>query len=159
MKQMIENACGFLGALIRNIFVIILAAVLLIVFGASRIMELSRELEACDARISSMSIEIREKDIVIAEKEDEIIRLDKEIDILNQKIAEISPAPSAAIRQEIWFMGCIRLGENAFICNVSPDVFDSLSEGDEISAAEWLGEAPASGLIRIRSFVIEKIEA
>ncbi|MBR5020546.1 MAG: hypothetical protein IKY17_02870 [Oscillospiraceae bacterium] len=150
MRRIIANACSFFGALIRNMFVIILAAGLMIVFGVSRVRDLNAQLADAREQISCLNeINLEQADVISSK--------DREIAQLNRELEEAEPDPALVIRQEIRFLGCINLGSVCFSQNVSENIFDSICEGDDISMAPWLLADCSSGLISARFFVAAKI--
>ena len=156
MLRMLENACGFFGAMIRNMFIIALAGVLVIVFGFMRIMDLNERLD--EGEIAVLSALRDEQEDAIAEQAEVISAQDQQIAQLQQELEALSKDPRFLIRQEIRLLGFIRLGSVCFSQSVSREIFDSFGEGDEISASSLLMDNVPNGLIQIRFFVADRIE-
>ena len=158
MKQIVNNACGFFGAMIRNIFIIILAAVLILIFGIARLVELNDQLSVARAQISSLSDSNAEKDAVIAAHAETISEQEQQIAELRRELEDLSPDPSILVRMELRVLGCFRLMNVSFPRSVSREIFDSLSQGDEISEAPWLDAVIPSGVVSARFFVADMME-
>lgn len=158
MKQMVDSACSFFGAFIRNIIVISIAGVLVIGVGIFTIIDLSDQVKMYKAQVNSLSEVNAAQEETIADQAETISALEREKERLQKELAAVSPDPSVGIRLEIRFLGFLKLVTTSFPRSVSREVFDSLNVGDEISAAPWLEDASAPGIVSVRFFVADKFE-
>ena len=127
-------------------------------FGIARLVELNDQLSVARAQISSLSDSNAEKDAVIAAHAETISEQEQQIAELRRELEALSPDPSILVRMELRVLGCFRLMNVSFPRSVSREIFDSLSQGDEISEAPWLDAVIPSGVVSARFFVADMME-
>ena len=150
MLRIIEKACGFIAATCKNIVLFSLAAIVLLFAGAIQITLLNVELEA--ARNENAALSHRNAELI-----ESVHSREQLIDEMRMELEAADEKQSLVIREELRFLGLIKLGSTCFSHDVSCEIFDGINLGDDVSTAPWLEASFASSLVSARFIVAAKV--